>query len=833
MNRKILALLSLIITISLTYALNNKIGKVPPIGKFLSPYQGFWKNAEDQSRFSLLENLKIDGLIDEVTVKLDENRVPHIFAKNNHDLYLAQGYVIASDRLWQMEFSTRSAAGRLAEVLGGGLPAESDRLHRKIGMVYNAEKSLAFMYKNPETKLALESYAKGVNEYISQLKPSEYPFEYKLLDYAPEKWNPIQTVLMVKEMAFAMSARLGTGELEMNNVKNLIGKEDLNELFPNYPYIESPIIPSSKKWNFKAEPIKLSKIQEDKNQSLLFSKVKNYKKDIYNNLISSDLTGIGSNNWAVHGSHTSTGLPVLSGDPHLKSTMPHTLYQIQLHAPEVNVYGSSIPGTPGVILGFNKNIAWMGTNVGSDVADWYNIKFKDKSRKEYFYNGKWVKTINRIEIIKVKGKEPIVDTVTYTHHGPVVYNKSETPLIVNYPVGYALRWTANETTDEFITYHKLNRAKNYKDFTKAIEKQNYPAINFAFASNENIISLWVNGKFPIKRKEQGKHLSDGSSPNDDWHGWIPHEQKPHIENPERGFVSSANQFSTDPTYPYYLASRFLAANRGRLINEKLTNLVSSKKVDLSDMQKLQNDFLNVDARDFVPVLLKQIKLNELDSSQKQAFNKLSKWDYKNLGNYIEPSIYELWTSFIIKNVWEDELTDGKKLSILHPTLYTTMKFVIEKPNSKWFNNIKTANKTENSSDIITQSFKKTVDSLTQANGEMSDEWRWGKIKELNIAHLLPPMKALSRKIQIGGGSNIINAIAKDLGPAFKLVVQLSKEWPEAYGIYPGGQSGNPGSIFYDNMLKKYAKGELNKILFLKSKEEESPLLKKTVLMQPK
>jgi penicillin amidase len=311
-----------------------------------------------------------------------------------------------------MDIQTRAAAGRLSEVVGPKA-LEIDRYHRRIGMTYGAENSLRGMMKDPESRMMIEAYTAGVNSYIHQLKPKNYPIEFKLLDYAPEEWQPINCAYLLKNMSETLAG--GSDDFSMTNDLKVFGAATVNDLFPDYPFHEDPIIPVGTKWNFKPLPVP--------NPSAAFiaqmtDKIKT--KEIE--------PGVGSNNWAIAGSKSASGYPILANDPHLNLTFPSIWYQVQMSSPTVNVCGVSLPGAPGVVIGYNQNISWGVTNVDADVMDWYQVKFKDKSKNEYWYDNRWNKTARKIEVINIKGEKPLVDTVIYTRYGPVVYdNHSQKP----------------------------------------------------------------------------------------------------------------------------------------------------------------------------------------------------------------------------------------------------------------------------------------------------------------------------------------------------------------------------------------------------------------------
>jgi penicillin amidase len=400
------------------------------------------------------------------------------------------------------------------------------------------------------------------------------------------------------------------------------------------------------------------------------------------------------------------------------------------------------------------------------------------------------------------------------------------------PVGHAVRWIAHEATDELASLYALNRAKNYDEYVKALVPYGCPAHNIVFASNPNDVAIWVNGKFPLKWKEQGKYILDGSNPAHDWQGWIPQAQNPHTKNPARGYVSSANQFSVDPNqYPYYLHWQFAPANRSRRINERLDKMT---KVTVDSLRMLQFDNLNIDARTFMPMLLKGLKANELSAAQQAGVKLLETWDYHNEVGKIAPTIFETWMTNISNAVWADELNSTDSLPLRKPSEYRTMVMIEKQPTAKWFDNITTKDKVETLNDVLQSSFRATIDTLIKNQGPVNPKWEWQNYKNTTIGHLIPTLKAFSRdNIQVGGGSRIVNATTNKTGPSWRMVVELHPEGPKAYGLYPGGQSGNPGSPYYDNMINKWAKGELNELVFMKKKDEKNARITSTLKIEPK
>lgn len=791
-----------VLALALTWSLNHKWGSVPPVGKFLDPFQGFWKNAEAKTQASE-NNLSVEGLIGEVEVQFDDQRIPHIFAENNHDVYFTQGYLTAKDRLWQMDFQTRFASGRLSEVIGPKA-LELDRFQRRMGMGFGAENMLNTMMKDPEIAELMTAYADGVNAYISTLKPGDYPIEFKLLDYAPEKWEPINSAYLLKLMSATLAS--GSNEFYMSNILEKYGPEVVKDLFPDYPFREDPIVPTGTAWNFKK--VAVPSIPQE-TPVTANAKIKTKEKDEV----------IGSNNWALSGSKTSTGLPMLANDPHLDLTLPAIWYQVQLITNNMNVCGVSIPGAPGVIIGFNNKVAWGVTNVGSDVLDWYKIQFKDQTHQAYLYNNEWKSVKTRIETIQVRGGETLSDTVYYTHHGPVVYLENQKPekfsKADNIPAGYALRWIAHDGSNDVKTFYMLNKATNYDDYRKALTYYTAPAQNFIFASIDNDIAITPNGYFPLKYKEQGKFLLDGTTSATEWHGRIPAEQNPTVKNPPRGFVSSANQFSADPSYPYYLHWEFSGYERGKRINNRLTVMTAATT---DSLRNLQNDNYSIFAENVLATFNNSVQIQKLSAAEKKAFAVVKKWNKFYNATEIGASIFEIWQKQLNKEIWADEFGDQQNI-MRYPSRDRTVELLLNEPNAAWFDKVNTPQK-ETKNELITSAFKFAVDSLIKTYGPQSDKWQWGNVKHTHVPHLAKIAGFGSKTLFNGGSKTSVNATSESNGPSWRMIVALGNDL-KAYGLYPGGESGNPGSFYYDDMVDKWSEGKLNELVYLKNKKQAS------------
>ncbi|MGM0580706.1 MAG: penicillin acylase family protein [Bacteroidota bacterium] len=770
-----------LISLALVVGLNNKWGQIPPLGKFLDPYSGFWANSENQD-IAFEENPSIPELNETVSIHYDSILVPHIYANNDHDLYMAQAYVTAQNRLWQMEFQTHAAGGRVSEIIGKDA-LDFDRYQRRNGLLYGAEKAVKLMSEDPITGPILNAYTKGINQYIASLEYKDLPIEYKLLDYKPEKWTILKSGLLLKYMADDLAG--GDADAENTQLLKMLGKERFDFLFPERYKDFDPIIPKSREWDFKPDTVERPDSIEF---PLVFPDDKAPQPDPQN----------GSNNWTVHGSKTSTGKPMLANDPHLGLNLPSIWYVMHLNSPNVNVYGSTLPGALGVIIGFNDNVSWGVTNATRDVRDWYHINFKDEDKSEYFYNGKWLKTQKIIQEFKIRGDDNYYDTIYYTHHGPIVYDenfRSE-----NNKSNFALRWTAHDPSNEQLTFHLLNRAQNYDDYVSALTHFDCPAQNFAYADVHGDIALWINGKFPLRWEEQGKFIMDGSRADMDWEGFIPREHNAHMKNPDQGYLSSANQIPVDSTYPYYHYDKGYEHYRNRRLNSKLESL---QNITVEDMMRLQNDNFWLLASEILPGILDSLNRNNMSEVEKNAFDALSNWNYMADQDAVAPAYFEILWDDLYRNLWDEFY--GPDTKVRRPELPVTIEILKEHPDENYID-IQKTDKKESITDLYQMSFISAVDSVENWKSANEKELTWSNFKNTTVQHLARLAPFSTDNIQIGGNKHILNATSGRHGPSWRMIVSLEQPI-KAYGVYPGGQSGNPGSFYYDNLIEPWSNGE--------------------------
>jgi penicillin amidase len=801
-------LTSLAITVLLIYLLNQSwtIGSVsiPPLGKFLDPFHGFWQNLEPGGHQGK-KQLSIPGLKEPVTVVYDSLLIPHIFASNNEDLYLAQGYVTAQHRLWQMEFQTHAAAGRVSEIVGGDAVLNYDRRQRRLGMVYGAQNALQSMGTHP----AIIQYTKGVNLFIESLDYSNLPFEYKLLNYEPEPWTHLKCALLLKNMAQTLN--MGDKDIQMTNALKLYGKQMVDLLYPDNEQPGAPIVEKPNGWNFS--PVTIDTVPLALPEGLIQVK-KSPGSDPY----------AGSNNWAVSGSKTYTGYPMLAGDPHLDLSLPSIWYAVQLQAPDINTMGASLPGVPSVIIGFNDSIAWSVTNAQRDLVDWYKVTFRDKSRNQYLLDGEWVDTRKVIEEINMRDGSVFYDTVVYTHWGPVTYDHSFQA--ENELSGYAFRWIAHDPSEEITAFHRLNRAKNHTEFMEALNYFSSPAQNFVFASISGDIAMRVQGKFPVRRKNEGKFVLDGSKRSQGWQAYIPNAHNISEKNPSRGFVSSANQYPADNTYPYYITATEYEAYRNRRINHVLTE---SENITFRDMMNLQTDNYNLKAAESLPMFLSYLDTTKLSSLELQAYRVLRSWDYFNNAASAGATYYEAWWDNLVPLLWDEMENDSCLLD--RPTTYNTIKLLREKPDLSFFDIVATEEK-ESAGDVMRKAFSLSVQDIEKWKQSHTTLPVWAEYKDSYIRHLLPPLTPLAIPVKTGGNHDIVNAHSRTKGPSWRMVVSLEPSGIKTWAAYPGGQSGNPGSTYHHDQLARWAKGGYYPLLFLKAPDENIQKIFYTTHLNP-
>ncbi|MCB9186572.1 MAG: penicillin acylase family protein [Flavobacteriales bacterium] len=799
-----------VVLLSIVLLGNSRLGMMPPVMKFVDPFHGFWQNATFSNT---LETIQINGTDSDAEVILDERGVPHVFATNEHDLYYLQGYMTAKDRLWQMEFQTHAAAGRLSEVIGDKA-ISFDLEQRRIGMTYAADQALELIAQDSISMLILKAYCDGVNQFISSLDESSLPLEYKLLDYKPEPWTIYKSCLLLKYMAKMLT---GTENDRANTeAMKLLGPELFWKLYPDQTYLVDPIVPG-----FLLDTASLAE-----NEVQAFEGSATYSTSYVQPHF------VGSNNWAVSGTRTESGNAILCNDPHLRLSLPSIWYEIQLNAPGINCYGVSLPGSPGVTIGFNERVAWGVTNAGRDVKDYYSIDLKG----DFYQIGDSTYTVEpRVESIKVRGGQTIIDTVLYTVYGPIAHVSEEGNDRL------ALRWLAHDPSNELKTFYELNRASNFDDYSNALEQYNCPGQNFVYADVDNNIAIWQQGKFRIKPKGYGKFILNGSDAENLQEQFIPKAQNPHMLNPARGFVSSANQAAVDSTYPYYVSGVY-EEFRNRTINRFLRN---DSSITIEDMRDLQLSNYNLLAEEALPLLLELLDTSSFQYKEYEtlALNELLEWNYRNDKGLIAPTVFEIWwdefnnllwdefnqqhwdQDLYYQYSWEQLALNGKaKIDMrderyVYPMNKIAIDLLKNHPENIMFDHHSTNDRIEIAKDIVYDSFYWTAMKFGEIIKYKFSAPHWGRYQGTRVQHLLRIDALSSDKLFVGGSEHAPNATTATHGPSWRMIVELDKDGPIAYGVLPGGQSGNAGSDKFIYSLNNWVNGEYHRLHFIKNSSE--------------
>jgi len=467
-----------------------------------------------------------------VEIYRDQYGVPHIVAGSMEDLCFAQGYVQAQDRLWQMDMSRRGVSGKLSEILGADF-LETDYFTLTVGFTRAAEKNYRLL--NPESKKLLEAYTAGVNAYIEDNYKRLSP-EFTLLGYKPEPWTPLDSLAIGVYMSWYLGGNMQS-ELFHAALVEEVGVDLAVELFPDYPEYGPIIAPTLK------EPLSL----EDE-----VSKLIDLSRIAELNGKTRFVPGIGSNNWVISGDLTAGQGAILANDMHLGMGLPSIWHNIHLIVEdEINISGVMFPGIPGIIVGFNQDIAWGVTNTGPDVQDLYLLELNPENPTQYRYNDQWVDLDIHTAEISIKGEpEPLEIEIAETHFGPIVSG------VVGLEIPISLRWTALDGTQEFDAILGLMKARNWEDFTSTLENFMSPTQNFVYADREGNIGYRANGLIPIRRSGDGLMPSDGRSDLYEWVGYIPFDELPTVYNPPEGMIVTANHRVVDDHYPYFISAQW-------------------------------------------------------------------------------------------------------------------------------------------------------------------------------------------------------------------------------------------------------------------------------------
>jgi len=757
--------------------------------------------------------LYVEGLNEPVEIIRDAWGINHIYAKNQHDLFFAQGYAAAKDRLFQFEIWRRQATGSVAEILG------ERELKRDIGtrlFKFRGNMTDEMNHYHKDGVEIITAYTNGVNAYIEEIiqTPEKLPLEFKILNIKPGKWTPDVVISRHQGLLGNIGSELQIGravaKLGVVKVKDLtwfhpkdpdinldpdINKEllfdDILELYNAY----------RKKVHFTN-----SDVQPEYRNSMKIEELASLKND------PEDSLSIGSNNWVISGSLMVDGNTYMANDPHRTIAVPSLRYMVHLVAPGWNVIGGGEPEIPGISIGHNENGSWGLTVFRTDGEDMYIYDLNPNNPMQYKYNGKWVNMDVISETIKVKGRKDVLIDLKYTRHGPVTYIDSV------HHKAYAIRCAWLEPGGSpYLASLRMDQAKTWEEFQQACNYSHIPGENMIWADKEGNIGWQAVGIAPIRNNFSGLVPVPGDG-RYEWDGYLPIIQKPNSVNPSKGFIATANQNITPSNYEHWNAIGFSWSDpyRGERVNEVLN---SDRKLTMEDMKALQVDYLSIPARIFVPM----IENLSFSGKSAEAVEKLKDWDFKLNPNSIEAAIYVAFENQL--RILADQTfipEEGKK--------YITriqMKKVIDwmtNPNEKFGSDPLLGR-----DQFLTKAFNNGISYLEELLGDDINHWQYGqkKFKYTYFAHALSSSvnPETRTKLDLGplprGGNSFTTGSTgannmQSSGASFRMIVNTG-DWDDALGTNGPGQSGNPDSPFYGNLFEPWAKDQYFPVFYSRKK----------------
>jgi len=757
------------------------LGPLPPLGKLLDFHAGIWAHRDFK-----WQDLHLKGLKNPVQVAIDSSGVPHLFAQNESDLYFAQGYIMASQRLFQMDLSTRSTSGHLAELVGDkGLVM--DRFFVKFGMRQSVLKTTNDYMSNPHTAEMLSAFTAGVNSYIQSL--TELPIEYKLLDQRPQPFDVSRIVQMARALTFSLTS--GGNDYLLSHLRETLPVAKVLDLFPEFmpPEYSDYIFPG---------PWSKSKRAHEKPEDFKFvTHIKNFPD------IPSPSKGNGSNNFVIGPAKSKTGHSILANDTHLDYSLPDIWFENQLSCPEFNTYGVSLPDVPGVVAGFTNDIAWGPTNGTTDALDYYEVEFTDDTH--YLDHGQSNEAQVFPETITSSSghSEPI--DVVWTKWGPVIYREGRYGLVAN--------WTGFTTKEEFKALRSLYDAHSAKECLDAFNTWNVPIQNWACADADNF-GLTHGGLVPKRAIGEGRFIEQPTTT-----ALQVSVERPTRLNPKEGYLRSANQRVVDDTFPNYMGWDYEEPFRGMRIRQLIE---AQEKLNGEDLIRIQNDDYDLQAEMALPTLLKVIARDKLSIDQLAAIQALEKWDFHADAGKIEPSIYKSWFETLKYEIFHDDINLSEK-----PTFYPKdirvieiIKRVAQDPtdsDAEWIDD-KMTPETETLSDIVTHSFKKSWSKLSDDLGSDSKRWTWQNYNVTKIPHVARLAGFGSSPLRMNGAGESVRSNRGKHGPVYKFVIELGPN-RRAWMQVPGGESGDPLSPEFERNVKDWSQGVMRPVELYKDVDE--------------
>jgi penicillin amidase len=753
--------------------------------------------------------IEVPGLHHAVRVQRDTWGVAHIYADDQHDLFFAQGFVAAQDRLFQMELWKRAGQGRLAELLG---PSAVKRDMAARLLRYRGDMAAEYASYAPDTLEILQAFTAGINAYIAALRAAGgpgLPVEFRMAGFEPEPWKPEDCLNRLA--AYSMMGN-ASSELLHAQLLELVGAAKATELLNFDPPVELEPAPGT---DFSGlSPALLA------------------------NVVSSDVrTPLPatpslreSNNWTVSGTLTATGRPLLAGDPHRVIAQPSLRYIVHLVAPGWNVIGAGEPALPGVALGHNEHIAWAFTIFGLDQEDLYLETLNPADPKQYRTAQGWSPMLERRELIRVRGGSDVTAILHFTGHGPVLWEDGKRAL--------ALRWVGAEPgTAGYLGSLSVDRAQNWQEFELAMARWKVPSENIVYADRDGNIGEHSTGLAPLRKNFNGL-LPLPANGRYEWTGFVPNAELPHSFNPAEGFIASANQKMIPDGYPYAVGFEWAAPTRFERIHEVLeTASHRGHKLTMADMEALQTDVVSRPARDLQLLLRKALALDNAGASTPltDAADLLLQWDCAVRADSPPAALYEFWALELRKAVTHLAVPERAR-ALVKTWPLSRVVAELSKPRPEVFGDAPATERDR----VLLDSLRVAYRELSRREGPDPGRWSWGSVHKAYFRHALDAIGGptlLDRgPVERPGDGDVVQAtyvhdgsFDQVSGASYREIFDLS-DWDNALGINVPGQSGQPDSPHFDDLLPLWSKGAYFPLKF--SRQAVDAVTRDTVILRP-
>jgi penicillin amidase len=739
--------------------------------------------------------VQLKNLQNETTVYFDDFGVPHIYANSEKDAMTALGYVHAQERLWQMELLRRIAPGRLSEIFGS-VALKNDKFFSGIGIEEASAKAIAKLDKNSQSYKMTMAYLDGINQYLEE---GTTPIEFTLVGVKKEKFTIKDVYNIFGYMSFSFAMAQKTDPL-LTDIRNKYGAEYLKDLGIH--------------GEFNTTQLKSSKENIEEYTTIA--------KSVAALLDNSPIPPfVGSNSWVAGPNKTKSRKVIFANDPHIGFSQPGTWYEAHLVAPDFELYGCYLAGTPYPLLAHNRKYAYGLTMFENDDIDFYQEKNKTGDSNQYQTPTGFETYETRKKTIKVKDTSDVVLTLKSSRHGPIM-NDLLDRLDRKNPI--AMSWIYTQQPIQILdAVYGLSHAKNKDDFRKAVQLVAAPGLNVMYGDAKGNVAWWATGT--LYKHDKGVNsffILDGASGKDDIKEYLDFSKNPSAENPKWGYVYSANN-QPEAIDGYLYPGYYLPEDRAK----RISGLMDSKSDwDKESISKMIFDNTSPVSPGVVQSLISNVKEASLSSKEKEVITVLKSWKGTNNLEDVAPTIYNKWIYLYLKNTFEDEMGEDNFNLFLGLSLgKQIIARQIENENSVWWDNIKTKNVKETRSQIVSKSFHESVKALQEQLGDQVANWNWGKVHTVEHEHPLRKIAALRKLFDVGpfaapGSNEVINNQFFGLtnegkyyvkgGPSTRRIVDFS-DIENSWSILPTGQSGNPFSKHYRDQAEMYNAGKFRKM----------------------